>query len=34
MTDTKLTHNSLPAGLKIAVKNSINDNKFTLHDVK
>lgn len=31
--DSKLTPTSLPDGLKIAVKNSINDNKFNLCDV-
>lgn len=32
-TEPKLKINSLPSGLKIVVKNSINDNKFTLRDV-
>lgn len=32
--ESKLKPTSLPNGLKIAVKSSITDNKYTLHDVK
>jgi hypothetical protein len=32
--DKKPTVSSLPAGLKIAVKNSISENKYSLCDVK